>query len=242
MKVELSPCLILHHRDYRENSLLLDIFSKDHGRLDLVAKGIKRNKKQKADTYDLYQKYLLSWVAKSELGTLTYIEHAAQFSQLKPELMMLGFYINEITMRLLHKHEPHAELFLAYESILSRIQQAEDENVLLRYYECALLQALGYGIVLDYDVNTGEVIKSDEQYIYQFDYGPTNAIKNKKEANGVRISGETLLQLSTEKLSGEICINEAKHLLRSILNRHLGSKPLASRQLYQSYLRNKKVS
>ena len=63
MKVELSPCFILHHRDYRENSLLLDIFSREHGRLGLVAKGIKNNKRQRADNYDLYQGYLLSWTA-----------------------------------------------------------------------------------------------------------------------------------------------------------------------------------
>ncbi len=243
MKAEFTPAFILHHRNYRESSLLLDVFSREHGRLNLVAKGIKRDKKRCADNYDLYQKYLLSWSAKSELGNLIHIEYAGKVQRPEPELMMVGFYINEITMRLLHKHEPHMELFDAYESTLARLVKGESANIILRYYEYTLLKSIGYGIVLDHDVATGDPVNTESDYLYRFDSGPAKVPKDTASAGGgIRISGAALLQMSNQTLCGEENINATKCLLRTILTKHLGDKPLSSRRLYQAYVHNKKVS
>lgn len=239
MKIELTPAYILHHRDYRESSLLLEIFSREHGRISLIAKGAKRNKKQKGVDFNLYQKYLVSWVAKSELGTLTDIEFEKMMQSLKPEQMMAGFYMNEIVLRLLHKHESHPELFDAYDAAIFSLLNDEPENIVLRYFEKVLLQSLGYGLVLESDVETGEKIAEDKEYCYQLDYGPSSISQEVK--SGVKISGEALLQIDNETLSGVKNITEAKKLLKSILNKYLGAKPLASRQLYQAYIQNKKA-
>ena len=76
MKIDLSTCYILHHRNFSESSLILDIFSRDYGRINLIVRGAKRNKKYYGINFDLYQKYNVSWVSKSELGTLIEIEIA----------------------------------------------------------------------------------------------------------------------------------------------------------------------
>lgn len=241
MKVELSPCFILHHRDYRENSLLLDIFSREHGRLGLVAKGIKNNKRQRADNYDLYQGYLLSWTARAELGTLTGIELADKARPLGPRAVMTGFYLNEITLRLLHRHEPHAELYDAYAAAIRGLAQGEPEGALLRYYEYALLKQLGYGVILEQDVTTGEAVRPGEDYCYQPGAGPLRLPKNGRSGRGLVVSGATLLQIARQTLVDEHNIAEAKHLFRAILAGHLGNRPLASRQLYQAYIQNQKA-
>lgn len=238
MKIEFTPCYILHSRDYRESSLILEIFSREFGRVSLVAKGAKRNKKRQAINYNLYQKYHISWVSKSELGTLVDIDLANLMKSLKPGQIMTGFYMNEIILRLLHKHESHTELFDSYDTTISKLLIDEPEQILLRYFEKTLLQSLGYGVVLDHDVQTGEAIIAEEDYFYVFDFGPSIETRNVRP--GIKISGKTLLELNTETLLDPENINEAKMLFRSILNQYLGDKPLASRQLYQAYIQNKK--
>ncbi len=74
MKVELTPCFILHSRPYLESSLLLDIFSREYGRLHLIAKGAKREKSRHAGLLQPYQRLLMAWRGKSELMTLTDVE------------------------------------------------------------------------------------------------------------------------------------------------------------------------
>ena len=237
MKVELTPCYILHRRDYSETSYILEVFSREHGRINLIAKGAKRNKKQEGVSFNLYQQYNISWLAKSELGTLTNIE-AVTLNSLKPEQIMTGFYMNEIMLRLLHKHEPHPELFDSYSISINQLLSGESEQIVLRYYEKSLLQSLGYGIILDHEVETGETLAYEKDYFYELDLGPvaTNKINN----SGIRISGQTLIELDNESLSDSKNINEAKLLLRKILEQHLGNQPLASKNLYKSYIKHKK--
>jgi DNA repair protein RecO (recombination protein O) len=238
MKVELTPCYILHRRDYSESSLILEVFSRDHGRINLIAKGAKRNKKQQGISHNLYQKYNMSWVAKSELGTLIDIELSSLSDSLKPEVIMTGFYMNEVMLRLLHKHESHPELFDSYDLAIVQLINDVPEQIVLRYYEKTLLQSLGYGVILDHDVQTGEKLVTESDYYYNLDFGPSLSKINSE--SGINISGKTLLELDTETLSETKNINEAKTLLRTILNQHLGDKPLASRALYQAYVKNKK--
>jgi DNA repair protein RecO (recombination protein O) len=239
MKVELTPCYILHRRDYRETSLILEVLSKEHGRVSLVAKGAKRNKKQQGVSYSLYQKYLMSWVSKTDLGTLIDVELASVMNPLNPQQMMLGFYVNEIVLRLLHKHESHPELFDAYDSTIFALSQNKSEQILLRYFEKIILQSLGYGVIFDQDINTGEAIRAEDNYYYKLDFGPSSDIQD--NGLGVTVSGKTLLELDNETLVDSKNIYEAKILLRSLLKQYLGDKPLASRQLYHAYIKSKQA-
>ena len=170
MKIDLTPCYILHHRDFSESSLILDIFSRDYGRVNLIVKGAKRNKKYYGINFDLYQKYNISWVSKSELGTLIEIEIEVSKTSFNPKKAIIGFYINEIILKLLHKHEPHSELFDIYELTLNKLFANENEKILLRYFEKELLQSLGYGISLDYDTKTGSLIDPSIDYYYKIEY------------------------------------------------------------------------
>lgn len=237
MKVELTPCYILHRRDYRESSLILEILSREHGRVSLIAKGAKRNKKQQGISYSLYQEYLMSWVSKSELGTLIDVELATIMTSMSPKQMMTGFYMNEIILRLLHKHESHPELFDSYNSTVRELSNNNTDQVLIRYFEKILLQSLGYGMIFDQDLNTGNDIVAGVNYYYKLDSGPTS--NNHNSGAGIPVSGSTLIGLNNETLTDTKNKNEAKRLLRSLLNQYLGEKPLESRKLYQEYIKNK---
>jgi len=240
MKVELTPCYILHRRDYRESSLILEVFSREHGLINLVAKGAKRNKKRQGVSHNLYQKYQMAWVSKSELGTLTDIELHHASDSLKSSAVMSGFYMNEILLRLLHKHEAHPELFDSYDVSIKNLKSDFSDQVVLRYYEKTLLQSLGYAMILDCDVLTSDVLKEDYEYFYKFGAGPSLSFN--RNDSGLCVSGKTLLELDSETLVDSKNINEAKLLLRAILTQYLGEKPLASRELYQAYIKNKSIA
>lgn len=236
-KANLVPAYILHRHKYRETSLLLDIFSKDYGRLTLVAKGARRNKKQQGVSFEPFQRYQLSWVARTELGTLTHIDADKAVFTLNSRQLFSGFYLNELVLYLLHRHESHPELFDAYEQTLQQLAGGLAEEIVLRYFEKTLLQTLGYGLVLDIDVDTGEPVSPDKDYLYMYERGPVTYLKDSGE--GIKISGNTLLALQQETLLDQdnTCLREAKRYLRVILARYLGDKKLASRDLYNAFIK-----
>ncbi len=237
MRVALHPCFILHQRPYRETSLLLDIFSCEYGRLNLVAKGVRRNKRNVPALFQAYRNLNISWSGRSTLATLTDIEANDAGLKLEGEPMIAAFYLNELLMRLLHKHESQPKLFEAYFMALTRLAHGESVLITLRYFEKHLLDAIGYGLVLDREVDSGEPIDPDQDYFYLIDRGPFASRPMK--ASWVRISGSTLLALDNEQFAEKSMLDEAKQLMRMTLNSYLGEKPLASRELYQAYMRQK---
>lgn len=213
---------------------MLDVFSAEHGRTAMVARGARRGKSAQALILQPYHKLMLSWVARSDLGTLTSVESAGINYQLTGSQSFAGFYINELTLRLLDKQESHGDLFAAYENVLQHLVRNDDQESCLRNYELKLLEATGFGLVLDHDVRTGMPVDAEEEYYYIFEHGPIKA-DSLTHADHVEVSGTTLQALAAGSFTDEQSRREAKILLRREIERHLRGKPLASRDLYMNY-------
>ena len=239
MNVELTPCFILHSRPYLESSLILDIFSREHGRLNLIAKGAKREKSRHAGLLQPYQRLLMAWRGKSELMTLTDVESDIEAYELQNARLIAGFYVNELLLRLLHQHESHSELFDLYGKAIFDLKGLENVDSILRIFEKGLLRSLGYGLVLDHEIHDGHAIEADKNYYYLIDAGPVK--KPPATEDYVKISGNSLLALARGCLEHKQELEETKRLMRFILQRHLGSKPLSSRALYKAYVDNMDV-
>ena len=234
MKAGLHPAYVLHYRPYRETSMLLEAFSRDYGRVSLIAKGAKQKRNGAALLLQPYQRLLLSWSGKSELMTLTGVEPDSPMNILGQDRLIAAFYINELVIRLLHQHEAHPELFAIYDATLNALALKENaQEAIIRVFEKRLLQALGYGLVLDHDVETGMKIDGNLDYYYLAERGPARNIPT--DSDHVKISGLTLLSLLREDLTHRNVLHESKMLMRYILQKLLGQKPLASRALYVSY-------
>lgn len=230
MRVELNPCYILHSRNYRETSLLLDVFSRRYGRISLVAKGARRQKNDSRALLQPGRKINIAWTMRRELGTLTRAEPCHGSNPQGASALLTVFYVNELLVRLLHKHEPHAELFDSYAETLEKLTDSATAQVTLRIFEKRLLEALGYGLALDSDTE-GNAVRPDEDYNYLPERGPEPGTS--PGPGGLAISGRTLLALAEENLGDEIVLAEAKQLMRKALGNLLGDKPLTSRELYQ---------
>jgi DNA repair protein RecO (recombination protein O) len=138
-------------------------------------------------------------------------------------------YLNELLMRLLHRGDPHAEVFERYRHVLSELASEAPPQPLLRVFEKHLLEAIGYAMLLDREYQSGEDILPHHWYDYKPDRGP---IMSPGRGKG-RVSGAALLALHAENLGTE-SLPELRMLMRSVIGYHLGDKPLASLSLFSA--------
>jgi len=233
-RVELEPAFVLHNRAYRETSLIVEVFGRDTGRLGLVAKGARRPKSAQRGMLQPFHPLLLSWSGSGDLGLLTGTESDGYARPLLGKALFSGLYMNELLMRLMHRHDPHRELFYHYGAAIEALGLGQRSDGVLRIFEKQMLESIGYGLVLDHDIDSGEPIQKDGAYRYQTDRGPSSAGEGDGDGEGVPVAGETLLCLARESLETEPVLDEAKRLMRVVLRRYLGEKPLATRSLFRA--------
>ena len=245
-RVLLQPAYVLHHRPYRNTSALLELFTPEYGRVGVVAKGVRGTKPRWRGLIQPFQPLLVSWNLRGELGTLTDAEAQGVALNFPPQFIASGFYLNEILLRLLQRHEAQLELFGCYDLALRSMVELKSValdrklqlEILLRRFEVSLLHCLGYGLMLDCDVQSGLPIQSEQKYVYQLERGPLLMNADVSNQYGVQISGSTLLALAADNLTTTDARREAKQLLRTVLSYYLGPKPLQSRQLMQKQIKN----
>jgi len=230
-RVELEPSFVLHHRPYRETSLLVEALGRDTGRLGLIAKGARRPKSDLRGLLQPFRPLLLSWSGGGELGLLTAAEPHGYVRGLGGKALFSGFYMNELLMRLLHRFDPHPELFQHYRAALEALAEGGRSEAVLRVFEKQMLESIGYGLVLDHDIESGQPIDAEAIYRYETERGPVLIAEG--GAEGVCLAGETLLALAAEDIEGERALDEAKRLMRVVLRGYLGDKPLATRRLFR---------
>ena len=253
MRVLLQPAYVLHQRAYRDTSAILELFTPEQGRVGVIAKGVRGNKPRWRGLLQNFQPLLVSFNQRGELGLLTEAEAQGVALSINPYLIASGFYLNEILLRLLQRHDAQLELFGWYDTALrelaalSMVDNAQAKlEIILRRFEIRLLATLGYGLVLDHDVHSAIPVQEEQEYIYFLEQGPvllvddsnlTENPENNERHMGIKISGRTLLALQENDLSTAVIRRQAKQLLRAMLGHYLGPKPLQSRQLLQQSAR-----
>lgn len=235
MRVHHQPAFILHHRDYSETSLLLEVFTAHHGRIGLIAKGARRANSRVRGILKPFQRLLISWSGKGELAVLTAAETGIPGAVLEGQALYCGFYMNEVLLRLLHRHDPHEALFDAYQAALRCLRRDDSNEAVLRIFEKHLLKELGYGLVLDHDIADKTPIDAQAMYDYIFERGPMRMAHPELNlpTEGIRVRGASLLALAEETLNNPVILRDAKTLMRAALARHLGERPLHSRKLFR---------
>ncbi len=228
---------LLHWWPYRESSLLLEVFAQGEGRVGLVAKGWRRGGKSRANLLQPFRELEMSWSAGKELGTLRSAEEKRPAWALSRESLLCAFYVNELTLRLLHRHEPEAGLFEVYRHTLERLACDATLATALRYYERDLLAHCGYGLQLHHEAEGDTPITAHQRYHYIPGRGPVVAVDA-----GKVVTGDILMALRDNGLRDESMAVEAKRVTHAELQRHIGDKPLKSRELYDEYLRRRNVS
>jgi len=229
-RIELVHGFVLHQRPYRETSALLEIFTPAHGRVGLVARGARAPRSRRRGELQAFRPLRLSWSERGELGTLTGVEADGMGPDLAGAAFYSAFYLNELLVRLLVRHDPHPSLFHRYEQALHELSSRPGSiELTLRLFEKHLLQETGYGLLLDTDCQSGEPVQPDRLYDYHLEAGP---IEVAPDAQGFLFPGSSLLALAQERDIDLTVLRDAKRLMRAALNLYLGGKPLKSRELF----------
>jgi len=228
-RVALQPAFVLHSRPFRNTSALVEAMTRDHGRVGLVARGVRGGRRGWQGLIQPFVPLLVSWSGRGELFTLTAAEAAGSAVSLQGARVISGLYLNELLMRLVHRYDPHPEVFALYAQALEALGAAGGEEAALRRFELGLLSALGYAVVLDQDVVSGKPIAAEEDYLYDVEHGPRRAAGRADE--GIYVSGATLLALAGGCKADE-CGASAKRFMRSVIAHHLGGRALNTRSYF----------
>ena len=148
-RIDLEPAFVLHARPWREASLIVEAFSRVHGRLGLVVRGARRPKSRIHGLLQPFIPLLLSWRGRGELATLTGVEAEGGALPLAGSAAIVGFYLNELLLRFVHRHDPEPRLFDHYRATLGRVACEDDPEPALRIFEKRLLEAAGYALELE---------------------------------------------------------------------------------------------
>lgn len=225
-----EPAFVLHRYPWKETSLVLEVFSRQWGRVALVARGARRPASALRGALRAFEPLELSWFGHAELRTLHAVERVGGFPILRGTALMCGFYVNELILRLLPRDDPHERLYLFYEATLHRLAQAGDAEPALRGFEKYLLQELGYALPLAVEADTGVPVEPGASYHYEIERGPVPAAAEAGE-NRLELRGKTLLDLVADDYADPLTLQQSKLLMRMLIAHYLGDRKLYSRQL-----------
>ena len=223
-RVENTPAFLIHRRMYQGSSLLLDFFTKDFGRLRLVARGARKSK----TSLQMFQCLSISFKGKGELKNLSQWEIADKPRRILGDDLILAMYVNELILRLLPENDEYSEIFHAYWNFLSNLKSlnSNEKEYALRDFENQMLEDLGYGIDFSSDIND-EPINEDLNYEFIEHQGFSTS------DNGL-IPGKILVNLLRREdiVTDTNELSILKKMNRKRLKSLLGDKPLKSKELF----------
>ena len=227
-RVAHQPAFVLHAYPYKETSLILDVFSRDFGRVALVAKGAKRPHSKLRTVLQTFQPLAMAWVGKSEMKTLTAADWVGGMLPLEKSALLFGFYLNELLIKFLVRDEVSPVLFDLYVSSLNQLAHQEPTSHVLRQFELSLLQRSGLVGVLSECSSTGVALELDRLYVVD----PSEGVRPAFASDTIpQILGKTLHDMQRADYTDAVTQMQSKHLMRFLLQYHLHGSPLKTRQI-----------
>jgi len=223
-----QPSFVLHSYPYKETSLIVNVFSRDHGRVALIAKGAKRPHSKLRGVLQTFQPLSIGWSGKSEVRTLTAAEWVGGLLPLEKDALLCGFYLNELLMKMLARDDPHPALFDHYVSTLNELAHGEPAPIVLRKFELALLKETGVAGRLTVLTSSREPVDPQGIYVVDPERGPREAYPADAWP---KVAGKTLIDMEREDYRDSITQSQSKFLMRFLLAHHLGGLQLNTRQI-----------
>jgi len=225
-RVWLAPAYVLHQYAYRDTSRIVEVFTSDHGRLTLFARGANGPKSILRGVLRPFQRMLVSWSGKGEACQLVTAEVDGHVTGLAANRLMSGFYLNELLLRLTQRCDPHPEIFISYATCVQALCDGAVEEAALRRFEKHLLNDLGYGLELAL-TGEGAPVQADRYYRFAVQSAPQLCVA---EAPGA-VYGQSLADLQAESFGDARSLRDAKRVLRAAIDACLDGRSLKSREV-----------
>lgn len=230
---ELQAAFILHTRPYRNTSLLIDFFTQTDGRVTAISRGARSPNSKIKGILQAFTPLLINFTGSSDLMTLSTVEPNGMHLSLTGKALVSGFYLNEILMRLIMRFDAYPGLFEQYYMTLNELASQSFSPCILRRFEMALLDELGYGLHLSHDADSGETIKAQNHYLYTAGYGLRQVMLGASHRNDRAVfMGASLQAIHQQDFSDASVLTDSKRLMRIALAPLLGNKPIKSREMF----------
>ena len=227
-RIQQQPAFILHHRPFRDSSQILDIVTRDHGKIALVARGSRGSKSRLAGVLRPFSPLRVSCVARSDLGTLTGAEAAGAPLGLQGDAILSAFYVNELLLNFLHRHDPQPEIYALYSEVIRALGSTNNFARCLRSFELELLSLLGYAVNFQFESGTQQPLDPEQNYEYRVEQGP---VAVQRSEGAMVYTGAVLTSIQAQEFDDSEVLRSAGRLLRAVVAHHLGGKELKSRKV-----------
>ncbi|WP_299978366.1 DNA repair protein RecO [uncultured Pseudoteredinibacter sp.] len=235
--VENQEVYVLHSRPFRDSSLLVNLISPEYGRVNVIAKGARKQsgKRQLRQPLQVLTPLLVDWQGRTSLKTLLRWEYRQSALPLQGERLYSALYLNELLLKLLPENDSSSELFKPYESCLQNLLKDQPLQPVLRNFELDLLTCLGYGLDFEHEEN-GQAISSEGYYCWQ----KSGLFCQARGPNAY--AGTHLLAISQRDFSELPVLRSAKMLMREVIDQLLDYQPLKTREFFRQMQSSKSKS
>jgi DNA repair protein RecO (recombination protein O) len=230
-RAEDEHAFVLHTYPFQDTSAIVEAFTRQHGRIGLVAKGARRPKSALRGALLAFQPLAIAWSGRGELCTLTRADAVGTPHTLAGVAMLCGYYLNELVLKLVHRDDPHEALFDAYAAALQGLASGASSEAVLRRFELALLREIGYALQLEHEAEQGVPVVAETRYVYCADRGPLAGAAARDLPGAVELRGKTLLDMARGDFSDPLTAAESKQLMRWLIGQYLDQRTLNTRQL-----------
>jgi len=223
---QLEPAWLLHHRPWSDTSRIVDLMTREHGRVTLFAHGARRPKSPHRALLRPFVPLLVSWSGRADGGTLTSAEAGGAAPVLPAQRLISGFYLNELLLKLLPKEDRHESLYVAYGEALAALAEA-DEQPALRAFERVLLEELGYGLELAHEAGSRRPVVADRYYHFEAGRG-VYAVRDGDPGPDIH-AGRAVLAVARCELAAADAQRAARGIFGAAIAHCLEGRGLASR-------------
>lgn len=228
MEPGLLEAYVLHRRPYGDTSYLLELLTREQGRVPAIAKGVAGKNSLRKSLLQAFAPLYVSLSGRGEVKVLSKLEARGNAAMLSGKALICGFYVNELMMRLTHREDPHESLFDLYEHTLQGLAITDSFDHELRRFELGLLDELGFGLDLEHEAETGAPLVTEGFYHYRVQTGLVPCAQSHPQA----IAAPTLLSWAKGNKLDTAGQRQMRNLMRQVLGFYLGDKPLKSRELF----------
>lgn len=225
MRIAQQPAFVLHARPYRETSLLVECLSREHGRIGIVARGVRGERARlRRAQLEPFQLLSMDLLMRGEMATLMAVESVGTPLRLIGDAALAGLYLNELVVRLTGRQDPSPPLFDVYALTLQRLASGESLAWVLRCFERDLLEATGYGLQLTHESDSGDPLHAEASYRYEVEQGAIRCATNYPHA----LRGSDLLALEADVMPDSRGLKALRDMVREVIRFHLGGGELRS--------------
>jgi DNA repair protein RecO (recombination protein O) len=242
-RIELAAAYVLHRRPWRDSSRILEVLSRDHGRITLFARGVRGAKSQSASILQPFHPLLLSWSGSGDAARLTQVERALDpsvdapvgRSGLPASALMSAWYLNELLLALTVRNDPQPAVFDLYHHALAALAAGQAPAAALRRFERLLLDQLGYGMDFATDARSGEPVREGGYYHFHASMGFVEVAGGE---HGNAVPGSSLLAMAAGDFAPARVLEDARRIMRTAIDHVLEGRELRTRAVAQSIARS----